>query len=147
MSFDLRAISAGFRDILHDITRGVAFHVVDVAPETFPELIRENPEHLPILGLFCEGTIFDDPHMNRVARLFHDRTHLKIGAGFDVEGEHRVTLEQCRIVSQRSEVLADLLFADLFGQTQHMDAFGEFPVDQLAFTLDFAKHGHITRQF
>jgi hypothetical protein len=44
-------------------------------------------------------------------------------------------------VSQRSELLADLLYADLYGQTEHMVAFDEFPTDQLAFTLHYAATG------
>jgi len=138
---DLSAIIPAFGDIIRDLTRGVPFHVVDVAPETYPQLFVENHGNLPILGLYCDGTIFGDPHVNRLARLFHDRTHLALGALTDPEGELRVTREQCRVVGQRSQVLADMLYADLYGQTEHMVAFNEFPADQLAFTLHYAATG------
>lgn len=135
---DREAAARGMLDIMKRIHYR-PFYVVDTAPEDYPSLRSIVSVRLPIFGPYSDKTIFIEPMGNIIQRAIHDTVHLEIGADTSVDGEYRVAIEQCRLFAQHSSVLADVMFADLRGQTLYYGRHGQFPTDQVGFTYHWLK--------
>ena len=124
----------------------VPFQVVDVSPENYPELLSTRTYTLPILGRYCETSIFGEPYGNVLQRVLHDTVHMAIYATTSQRDELRVATEQCRIIENAcGRLSADVVFADLAGQTEHIIKYGVFPTEQAAFTFNLLRTGRIDR--
>jgi len=111
--------------------------VADIAPDTFESLTR----HIGVPVVWSgasERTIYADPRVNHAFRAWHDALHLRLGAGFDLEGESRVALEQARIVCQYSHTWARLVMAEVQDQAEYSIKNGLFVSDQVKFSLSRA---------
>lgn len=138
MKFDLIALGQQLCEVVRCIPRR-SFYLVDNAPESYAELRSVVSVSLPILAPFSSRSVFRDPNGNREQRALHDTVHLYLEADTSVEGESRVAIEQCRLFGHYSTVLADVMYADLVGQTAYFGIHGQFPLDQVGFTLAYLK--------
>jgi hypothetical protein len=138
---DTNAIVSALRAIALTQARSIAYKPVTVAPEQYAALWASTTETLPILGEYCEHTVYGDALGNIAQRAWHDTIHLQLHADFTVAGETRVAREQCRIVSQYSAFLADIVWCDLEGQTRHNVQYGHFPTVQDAFVWHLFQTG------
>lgn len=122
----------------------ISYDVQDVAPENLNDLLMASTSRLVVLGLYSDKTIFGAPAGNHMERAHHDTLHLALMADTSVRGEVRVARQQCLELSRvAGDTLATILWADLFGQTEHMVKFDSFPVDQKAFVMHYWKTGEI----
>ena len=113
------------------------------APSTFDDLHREYcwsstfKTDLPVSSLYSDTTIYVTPEANYVMRFWHDVTHVRLMAGFDVDGELEVAvahLDVLRAWGFGPETFEHkLLHADTIGQLYFSLVTGTFPVDQLRF--------------
>ena len=112
-------------------------HVVDQnGPSTWEELQargRESP--LPVNPTAADNSIYSSTPSNIAFRAWHDATHLKLGAGFDAEGEMRVALEHQR--EAKAAGLSDsdrrALWADTWETFKHHEQTGNFPSEPREF--------------
>ena len=92
-----------------------------------------------------ENTIFGCPEHNWAFRAWHDWTHLAIGAEFTLDGElavaHRQIQDLCRVFGHNSDtrLWSRYIMAEVYGQACYIRDTGKFPVDQVAFDLDYLK--------
>lgn len=92
----------------------------------------------PVFDGGSEFTVFSNPESNFLFRAWHDLIHIELLAPFTLEGEMAVAREQIRQAGLHGE-LADVLWADVVGQTQYFKTHGEFPVDQRSFVIQSLK--------
>ncbi len=123
-----------------------AFSLAMVAPENLDQLNSAVTSRMVIYAGHSEHTIFGHRWDNYRQRAHHDAVHLLLQADTSVSGERRVARHQCRDIERVSgSTIADILFADLFGQTLHMGKYGMFPDDQSGFIMDYLKTGLINK--
>ena len=124
----------------------IRYTVADYAPETLEDLLRAATSPLVVYGLYSEKTIFGAPCFNWAQRAHHDTVHMQNAWDTSVAGEYRVARRQCLELERLSgTTIANILWCDLWGQTQHMGAYGMFPTDQRAFTWHYYKTGQIAQ--
>lgn len=106
-------------------------HVVDKnGPATWEELqARGHESPLPVNPQSAEGSIYRNVPTNIAFRAWHDATHVRLGAGFDHEGELRVALEHQREAKEAGLSNEDrrALWADTWETFKHHEQTGEFP--------------------
>jgi hypothetical protein len=142
---DIQAVQNAMLYVSQDMLPKRLFHIVDESPETFLDLCGAiSAGDLPVLGKYCEQTIYGEAIGNIFQRVFHDSIHLALREDFDAVSEYRVAMEQCRRVESRfGSLIGDILWADLQGQTEHMQKYGRFPVDQVNFVVDYLRKGKV----
>ena len=146
---DTRLTQALYR-LAMDRACTIHYKTVDISPESFQTLKASTLETLPILGKYSENSIYGLPEGNVAFRAWHDTIHLALNADFSFAehaGEYRVAVEQCRQASLYSATLADVLWADTYGQGQHMLKHGAFPANQLGFVEYYLKNHNADIQF
>ena len=120
----------------------------DLAPSSLADITNHwwlNHGQVWVSSLYSGNTIFGSPHVNHAFRAWHDRTHIKLGAEFDREGEARVCVaQQNDVMGLPSPVTYDelalafrILECEVMGQFNYQAATGQFPADQRAFTVDY----------
>lgn len=124
-----------------------AFTVQSVSAETLVQLNGSATSRMVIFGEYSETTIFGDRLNNYRQRAHHDAIHLSLQADTSVEGEARVARQQALEIERVSgSQLADIIYADLYGQTAHMGQFSCFPTDQASFAQHYVNTGEV-KQF
>ena len=113
------------------------FEVNDVAPSTFEELKRSTTSKLVVWSGNSDRTIYGDFKVNYAFRAWHDALHLKLNAPLTLEGETLVALEQARLL--RSDVLGDIMMAEVVSQGEFFIKNGHFPIDQVEFIKNVLK--------
>ena len=115
------------------------FQVSDVAPQSVEDMHRAFSETgcIVVWSGGSESTIYREPQVNYLFRAWHDWTHLKTGADFSLAGETRNALAQ---MSQVGTELQRLIYIESVLQAAHYFRTGDFPLDQVAFTLDALKN-------
>jgi len=92
---------------------------------------------LPVSDEHMERTIYVDHAGNLAFRFWHDVTHLRLGLGFDLDGEIEVSRAHLDILAATGfppgSLEYELLHADTLGQTLCGAATGRFPADQICF--------------
>jgi hypothetical protein len=92
---------------------------------------------LPVSDANSEHTIYGGRRGNLAFRFWHDLTHLRLGRGFDLDGEIEVANAQLEVVRAvgfgPGSLEFELLRADTLGQTVCSAATGDFPADQMCF--------------
>jgi hypothetical protein len=92
---------------------------------------------LPVSDEHMETTIYIDGAGNLAFRFWHDITHLRLGHGFDLDGEIEVARAQLDVLAAAGfpagTLEFELLHADTLGQTLCGAATGRFPADQICF--------------
>jgi hypothetical protein len=92
---------------------------------------------LPVSDEHMERTIYVDHAGNLAFRFWHDITHLRLGHGFDLDGEIEVSRAHLAVLEAGGfppgTLEYELLHADTLGQTLCGAATGRFPADQICF--------------
>ena len=92
---------------------------------------------LPVSDEHMERTIYVDGVGNLAFRFWHDITHLRLGEGFDLDGEIEVSRAHLDVLAAAGfppgSLEFELFHADTLGQTLCGVATGHFPTDQICF--------------
>jgi hypothetical protein len=127
-------------------SRNLQYTVQPQSPENLPELLAASTSRLVVLGEYSDQTIYGLPSDNHLQRAWHDTLHLELLADTSAHGEYRVARAQCNeLECVAGTTLANLLWADLYGQTLHYGMYGCFPTDQASFVWDFLTTNHVNR--
>lgn len=98
---------------------------------------RLTGEPLAVSDEHSEGTIYDGADTNYAFRFWHDVTHVRLGAGFDLDGELAVAVAHLDVLRAAGwgpgTLEYGLLHADTAGQTIFGAATGAFPEEQACF--------------
>jgi pyruvate-formate lyase-activating enzyme len=122
----------------------LVYHVASVSAESLPELQSAATSPLVISGRYSDQTMFGDPADNWLQRAHHDSWHLALHADTSLHGERRVATAQCADIERLAgRTMADLVWADIFGQTLYYETFQGFPVDQAAFVYHYRTTGEL----
>lgn len=88
-------------------------------------------------NLQCEPSIYLRVEANVAFRFWHDLTHLRLGRGFDVDGEIAVAQAHLAVLRafgwREGSIEFELLHRDTLGQTLCNALTGGFPPDQWCF--------------
>lgn len=117
----------------------------DNAPSDYATLARRGLSDLEIFPGASDSSIYSEPSVNHAFRAWHDATHIIHGLGFTPADELRVAAIQCAAVACPFD--RALVWADVAGQLEYYQQFGDFPIDQRAFVADYARTGIIHRHF
>lgn len=109
----------------------LTYRVADLAPSTEVELF--NASGLVIWSGASEGTIYGDAAVNWGFRALHDALHLKTRMGFGVDAE--IELGRIQASQYESDLMRELVFAEVAGQAAYYKQNGVFVPDQAAFTM------------
>ncbi len=87
-------------------------------------------------------SVYADPAVNLAFRAWHDYCHLSLSAEFDRAGEtavHRMQSTQLILTygAYRSRNWRMILRCEILGQLDYREAYGAFPVDQMAFAKEY----------
>jgi len=133
----------------------MGYDVSNNAPDTYERLV----EHVNKTGRILvwsgasETTIYGDCEINYAFRAWHDFVHFTHKLGFSVLDEIEVCIIQCdQLVkhfgnSLEIQKFISYLQAEIIGQAQYEVFYGEFPIDQCAFVVDYIETGKIHRKF
>jgi hypothetical protein len=92
---------------------------------------------LPVSAEHTQRTIYGDDEGILAFRYWHDVTHLRLGRGFDLDGEIEVANTHLDVLNaagfKPGSLEFELLHADTLGQTLCGAATGGFPADQICF--------------
>jgi hypothetical protein len=115
------------------------FQVSDTAPQSVSEMYKAFSEtgSIVVWSGGSESTIYREPQVNYLFRAWHDWTHLKTGSDFSLAGETRNAMAQ---MSQVGTELQRLIYIEAVLQATCYFQTGNFPVDQVAFTLEALKN-------
>lgn len=125
-------LSIRLNEIITAKANELTYTVRDNAPSTFEELMQYG---LIIWSGASDNTIYADPKVNHMFRAWHDSLHIKLNAPFTLQGEIYVATEQARQVG--SDILAEIILAEVKGQAEYFDKHGEFPVNQISFIKQY----------
>ena len=118
-----------------------------VAPETFDAINRAYIERgsLLVWDGASERTIWGDPRINHAFRAWHDLHHIAGQHDFTLAGEIATMHAQCDALRARHgdnefiRYACRVLDCEVAGQAKHFATYGEFPADQIGFTLEHLK--------
>lgn len=110
---------------------------------------------LPVSDEHADTTVYGDAEGNLAFRFWHDVTHLRLGRGFDLDGEIEVARAHLDVLAAAGfpagTLEFEMLHADTLGQTLCGAATGDFPTDQICFarltlttTLAWAIRHHLS---
>lgn len=120
---------------------GITFEARDSAPSTFEELRRAcQPKRLTVWAGASDATIYGDPATNHAFRAWHDAIHLMLNAPFTPDGEAYVARFQA---NQVGDLAGRVIWAEIVGQAQYLEKYGEFPADQVAFVREYLRTGKV----
>ena len=122
--------------------KNLVYHVSAISAETLPELNSAVTSPMVISALYSDRTMFGNPADNWLQRAHHDSIHLALQADTSTHGEHRVAK---KTVEAAGGTLADIVYADIFGQTLYYEAFQSFPTDQAAFVYHYRTTGKLAQ--
>lgn len=111
--------------------------VSDNAPYSFETLKANATSGLVVWSGASDNTIYGDRAINWAFRAWHDSLHLKLNAPFTLDGEKLVALEQIRLID--SSELSQIIWAEVVGQVEYFNKYGNFPIDQIAFMRNYLK--------
>lgn len=94
-------------------------------------------EPLPVSDEHSAETIYGQAASNHAFRFWHDVTHIRVGCGFDLDGEIAVATAHLDVLRAAGwgpgSLEYHLLHADTLGQVLCSVATGDFPDDQVCF--------------
>lgn len=109
----------------------LTYRVADLAPSTERDLF--NTSGLVIWSGASEGTIYGDASVNWGFRALHDALHLKTRMDFSVDAE--IELGRIQASQYESDLMRELVFAEVAGQAAYYKQNGVFVSDQATFTM------------
>lgn len=97
------------------------------------------------------GTIFGDPVINWLFRAWHDHCHILADADFTLDGEARAAAYMIGSIQRALPDVpipqlveyARIILCEVNGQGEYFATYGEFPIDQHAFSVHYLKTGKI----
>lgn len=122
----------------------------DVGPDA-PSSLQAIKDHVEKTGRmkvsdeFGDTSIYGDKEVNCAFRAWHDFHHLRGNHEFTPEGEYQVAVAQCKDISKvygytaQAREFMSYIKADVVGQVEYFERYGEFPQDQKAFVLAWMK--------
>lgn len=138
---------------LHELLRRVqakrhlSYVVHLVAPDDLRSVSSSATGVLAVYGEYSDQTIYGAPANNHLARAWHDTIHMELQADIDMEGERRVSDQQALEAERLTgTIIADLVHADLWGQTVYYHTLKSFPTNQAAFVWHWLRYKTI-REF
>lgn len=98
-----------------------------------------------------DGTLFGDAATNWLFRAWHDMCHIKANADFSETGEGTAATYMKQTIlpllpNTTPVQLAEferIIDCEVCGQGAYFSAYGEFPLDQYAFSMYYLKYGAI----
>jgi hypothetical protein len=89
----------------------------------------------PVYSGHNDKTIYLNPHINLLARAWHDLVHIDLQAEFNLQGDINCAVTQCMQLLRYADAPAEakMLWYDVAGQAFYFDKHGEFPQDQCGF--------------
>lgn len=109
----------------------LTYRVADLAPSTEVELFTT--PSLVIWSGASEGTIYGDAAVNWAFRALHDTLHLRTRMDFSVDAE--IELGRIQASQYDSDLMRELVFAEVSLQAAYFKKHGTFVPDQAAFTM------------
>ena len=132
---DMRFVEAQARRLRH------GWRASPVAPDTYEGLredVREHAGRITVWDGGSERTVYGDPEVNHAFRAWHDATHLRHRWDFTLAGERNVATNQRMVAFADGRTrLAQVLFADVYGQALYYARHSAFPEDQIAFVAAY----------
>ncbi len=127
-----------------ELTAG-AYTVGPDAPETLEALnsFVEKHKAIHVSDTHSDQTVYGSAEVNFAARTWHDWSHWRIQAPFTPEGEklvyERQLTDMIKVYRLSADTLrwAQMLYAEVVGQTEYKERWGVFPVNQIAFDLAY----------
>ncbi|MDE2096219.1 MAG: hypothetical protein KGL39_03170 [Patescibacteria group bacterium] len=114
------------------------------APDSLAALNKhiETTRRILVSRDHSDNTIFSDPEINWAFRAWHDWTHWRIQAEFDLVGEVEVALRQVKDLTTVygpafGNRYQPIIFAEGIGHTLLKELTGKFPIDQRRFDAAF----------
>ena len=93
-----------------------------------------------------DNNIYGSAEMNYLFRFWHDYVHLAYNLGFDPMDEIKVSqIQQAQAIGCTNDDLL-LINADITGQVIYFAMFGEFPVNQRKFVIEYLETGVCSKQ-
>lgn len=147
MEFPFKGWDMGFNIMVQRMAELVApgFTVGPDAPETLEALTAYVEKHkaIRVSDENSGDTIYGYADVNYAARAWHDWTHWKHQIPFTPEGE-KLTYERQLVdmmavygVDANSLRWAQMLYADIVGQTEYFERWGVYATQQRAFNLAY----------
>ena len=141
-AYDLHLLLAHVRTVRH-----LRYQVALIAPENLYDLNASATSCLIVYGEYSSQTIYGEPSGNHCQRAWHDTIHQELQAHVDAASEYRVARQQALEAERLAgTTLADLLWADLWGQTCYFTQFADFPTDQASFVWHYLKTGKLPKE-
>lgn len=112
---------------------GTCFDVSEAAPSRIEDVRQAFAEtgRIIVWSGGSDTTIYQDSQTNFLFRAWHDLMHVRIGAGFDLQGETRTALSQ---MSQVGTLLAQIIRIEVIQQAVYYFETGGFIADQRLWT-------------
>jgi len=115
------------------------------APASLEALTSYVEKHkaIKVSDQHSDQTIYGDSHVNLCARAWHDWTHWRYQTPFTPEGEkatyERQLVDMMKVYGTDATSLrwAQMLYAEVVGQTEYKARHGVFPANQIAFNLAY----------
>ena len=124
------------------------FDVSPSAPGTWPDLQAHfrRTGRIAVWDGASESSVYGDSEVNYAFRAWHDCAHLRGGYDFTPEGETAAAELQCRDVlslypGETGARFCQIIWAEVCGQSAHLQRFGAFPADQFRFVHNYLTHG------
>lgn len=116
------------------------FDISEHVPNSFKALRMEFSERgrITVFSGNSGDTIYGDASINHKARAWHDWAHLKLGAGFALNGESAACELQCRqlinlLGEHQGMAAAEILRAEVVGQAKYYEKHKRYVVRQRDF--------------
>lgn len=134
-------VSKRLNDWIRDRVMDIHYFIDDDAPETYNELKRRFVEigAIPVSDKFCDNTMFGDPVINVMFRVWHDHHHIKGDFDFTQDGEIKTAFAQIAELPEDWWKEKFMILCDIVGQGSYFCTHNDFPVNQNEFL-----HGLIT---
>ena len=145
-----RTVDYRFNDIVRFFGSLVPHTLTSEDYSGFDEMAQDFEEtgSIKINTLNSTGTIFGDPSVNWLFRVWHDYAHIRTGAGFDFNGEITAMRLQIADVYAHSGLTEDekttfshLLTFSVQGTGEYYITHGQFPPNEYEYYLEWRNHG------
>lgn len=113
------------------------------APETYEELQDHYrfTKRVLVSNQNSGSTIYASAEVNHAFRAWHDYHHIHAHYDLSLKGEYKTAkAQQSNLILAPSPARSwfmSIIWAEVYGQTEHFEEFGAFPVDQFAFVWDY----------
>lgn len=148
MEFAFKGWDQGFNVMvmrMAELTSGV-YSVAAEAPATLEELNAHVAQHkrITVSNLHMSQNVFGNDEANLAFRAWHDWTHWKYQTPFTLEGERKTyehqLVDMMKVFGGPAPTTlrwAQMLYAEVIGQTEYKEKWGVFPANQMAFDLAY----------